>query len=86
MAVVCQGRSRVKSMRATGPDRLPCELLGTLPWANLRSLDGMFEIFLLTRQFPQDWGHILIAFMPKLPSLLSWTDARCLCLQNSLNR
>eukprot|EP00959_Pyramimonas_sp_CCMP1952_P136821 2863048-Pyramimonas_sp.AAC.1 len=44
------------------------------------------EIFRLTRQFPPDWGRILIALMPKLPSLTSLTDARHPCLQNSLRR
>eukprot|EP00959_Pyramimonas_sp_CCMP1952_P139701 2923641-Pyramimonas_sp.AAC.1 len=76
MAVVCQARSRLKSMRATGPDRLPCELLEALPWAAMRSVARMFdEIFRLARQFPQDWRQILIAFVPELPSLTSLTDA-----------
>eukprot|EP00959_Pyramimonas_sp_CCMP1952_P140838 2947502-Pyramimonas_sp.AAC.1 len=63
-------------MRATGPDRLPCELLKALPWAILRSVARMFaEIFRLTRQFPQGWRRILIASMPKLPSLTTLADA-----------
>eukprot|EP00959_Pyramimonas_sp_CCMP1952_P162996 3407553-Pyramimonas_sp.AAC.1 len=74
-------------MRATGPDRLPCELLKTLPWATLRSVAKLFDgIFGLTRHFPQGWRRILIAFVPELPSLTSLTYARYLCLQNSLSR
>eukprot|EP00959_Pyramimonas_sp_CCMP1952_P273089 5708157-Pyramimonas_sp.AAC.1 len=32
MALLGRGRARLRTHRATGPDRVPCEVLKCLPW------------------------------------------------------
>jgi hypothetical protein len=43
MAILCRARSRLKTLRATGPDRVPTEILRALPRSALRSIQLLFD-------------------------------------------
>ncbi len=87
MSICCAARARLRTRRATGPDRVPCEMLKLLPWCTVRHIQQIFDSLLrLAVQYPVRWRDILIAYMPKLKGITNLADARLLCLQNSITR
>lgn len=87
MALLARARARLKTRRATGPDRVPCEILKILPWSVLRKIRHLFDNMLrLSSSYPSSWRDILISCMPKIPGLTNLKDGRLLCMQNALAR
>ena len=87
MALLGRARARLRTQRATGPDRVPCEVLKCLPWTVLRNIRRLFDDMLhMCTPYPSSWRDILISFMPKLPGITDLKDGRLLCMQNAIAR
>ena len=85
IGVRCAARARLRSGRATGPDRVPREMLKCLPWSTVRHIQQVFDSILrLSIEWPTAWREILIAYMPKMRDATNLSDARLLCMQNSM--
>ena len=87
LALLFRARARLKTQRATGPDRVPCELLKVLPWCTLRSIQQLFDKILRRGvDYPGSWRQLLISFMPKIPGMTNLKDGRLLCMLNAVSR
>eukprot|EP00959_Pyramimonas_sp_CCMP1952_P014507 307327-Pyramimonas_sp.AAC.1 len=87
MAFLCRARSRLKTLRTTGPDRVPTEILRALPWSALRSIQILFDrIFTCSQNVPNGWREVLISFMPKVPCLATLSEGRYLVMQDDISR
>lgn len=43
LALLFRARARLKTQRATGPDRVPCEVLQSLPWCTLKAIRQLLD-------------------------------------------
>eukprot|EP00959_Pyramimonas_sp_CCMP1952_P319829 6692551-Pyramimonas_sp.AAC.1 len=87
MAILCMARSCLKTLRATGPDRVPTEILRALPWSALRSIQMLIDrIFTCSQNYPEVWREVLISFMPKVPCVTTLSEGRYLVMQNAISR
>eukprot|EP00959_Pyramimonas_sp_CCMP1952_P140947 2950096-Pyramimonas_sp.AAC.1 len=56
MAILCRARSRLKTLRATGSDRVPTEILRALSCSALRSIQILFDrIFTCSQNYHVGW-------------------------------
>eukprot|EP00959_Pyramimonas_sp_CCMP1952_P399907 8378841-Pyramimonas_sp.AAC.1 len=74
-------------MRATGPARVPTDILGAVPGSALRFIQLLFDmIFTCSQSYPDGWREVLISFKPKVPCLTTLSEGRYLVMQNVISR
>eukprot|EP00959_Pyramimonas_sp_CCMP1952_P284977 5958042-Pyramimonas_sp.AAC.1 len=84
LSMLLRARARLKTQRATGPDGVPCDILRSLPWCTLISIQKLFDkIIKLMVPYPQSWRQVPISFMLNSPGITKLKDGRLLCRQNA---